>query len=108
MLICLICYRNCPIDLKEAITSVVFASPRCADIPELMDVRKHFTAKYGKEFISGAVELRPDCGVNRMVCSYTCSISADSFNMETKWVPLEMAGCILSKVSRLVLLIYFF
>lgn len=59
--------RNCPIDLKEAITSVVFASPRCGDIPELLDVRKHFTAKYGKEFISAAVELRPDCGVSRMV-----------------------------------------
>lgn len=59
-------FRNCPIDLKEAISSVVFASPRCSDIPELMDVRKHVTAKYGKEFVSAAVELRPDCGVNRL------------------------------------------
>ncbi|KAF3454228.1 hypothetical protein FNV43_RR04675 [Rhamnella rubrinervis] len=59
--------KNCPIDLKEAISSVIFASPRCADIPELMDVRKHFTAKYGKEFVSAAVELRPDCGVHRML-----------------------------------------
>ncbi|KAK4270295.1 hypothetical protein QN277_023348 [Acacia crassicarpa] len=59
--------KNCPIDLKEAISSVIFASPRCSDIPELMDVRKHFTAKYGKEFISAAVELRPDCGVNRLL-----------------------------------------
>ncbi|KAF8036392.1 hypothetical protein BT93_C2182 [Corymbia citriodora subsp. variegata] len=57
--------KNCPIDLKEAVASVVFASPRCSDIPELMDIRKHFTAKYGKDFISAAVELRPDCGVNR-------------------------------------------
>ncbi|KAF8388852.1 hypothetical protein HHK36_025532 [Tetracentron sinense] len=57
--------KNCPIDLKEAICSVIFASPRCADIPELLDVRKHFTAKYGKEFISSALELRPDCGVSR-------------------------------------------
>lgn len=59
--------KNCPIDLKEAISSVIFASPRCSDIPELMDVRKHMTAKYGKEFISAAVELRPDCGVNRLL-----------------------------------------
>ncbi|XP_028794519.1 uncharacterized protein LOC114750142 [Neltuma alba] len=59
--------KNCPIDLKEAISSVIFASPRCSDIPELMDVRKHITAKYGKEFISAAVELRPDCGVNRLL-----------------------------------------
>ncbi|KAF7813907.1 dentin sialophosphoprotein-like isoform X1 [Senna tora] len=55
--------KICPIDLKEAISSVIFASPRCSDIPELMDVRKHITAKYGKEFISAAVELRPDCGL---------------------------------------------
>ncbi|XP_039165842.1 uncharacterized protein LOC120292047 [Eucalyptus grandis] len=57
--------KNCPIDLKEAVSSVVFASPRCSDVPELMDIRKHFTAKYGKDFITAAVELRPDCGVNR-------------------------------------------
>lgn len=70
--LCFLSYypRNCPIDLKEAISSVIFASPRCADIPELMDVRKHFTAKYGKEFVSAAVELRPDCGVSRLVSFY--------------------------------------
>ncbi|KAF2304036.1 hypothetical protein GH714_026563 [Hevea brasiliensis] len=59
--------KNCPIDLKQAISSVIFASPRCADIPELMDVRKHFTSKYGKEFVSAAVELRSDCGVSRLL-----------------------------------------
>lgn len=59
--------KNCPIDLKEAVSSVIFASPRCADIPELMDIRKHFKSKYGKEFVSAAVELRPECGVNRMI-----------------------------------------
>ncbi|KAG9456572.1 hypothetical protein H6P81_001080 [Aristolochia fimbriata] len=59
--------KNCPIDLKEAIASVMFASPRCTDIVELVDVRKHFTAKYGKDFISAALELRPDSGVNRTV-----------------------------------------
>ncbi|KAA8534875.1 hypothetical protein F0562_029909 [Nyssa sinensis] len=69
--------KNCPIDLKEAITSVIFASPRCADIPELLEVRKHFTAKYGKEFISAAVELRPDCGVSRMLVEKLSAIAPD-------------------------------
>ncbi|XVF34982.1 hypothetical protein REPUB_Repub18cG0105400 [Reevesia pubescens] len=59
--------KNCPIDLKEAIASVVFASARCEDIPELKDISKHFTAKYGKEFTSAALELRPNCGVGRML-----------------------------------------
>ncbi|KAJ6407197.1 hypothetical protein OIU84_010660 [Salix udensis] len=59
--------KNCPIDLKEAVSSVIFASPRCADVPELIDVRKHLTAKYGKEFVTAAVEIRPDCGVSRLL-----------------------------------------
>ncbi|KAL3036328.1 hypothetical protein AAZX31_01G003900 [Glycine max] len=59
--------KNCPIDLKEAVSSVIFASPRCSDLPELMDVKKQITSKYGKEFVSAAIELRPDCGVNRML-----------------------------------------
>lgn len=57
--------KNCPPDLKEAVTSLIFAAPRCGDIPELQDVRKHFTAKYGKEFVAAATELRPNCGVSR-------------------------------------------
>ncbi|KAL0345135.1 UNVERIFIED_CONTAM: IST1-like protein [Sesamum radiatum] len=58
--------KTCPIDLKEAIASIVFASPRCGDVPELLDVRKHFTEKYGKDFTTAAIELRPECGVSRM------------------------------------------
>ncbi|OIW15733.1 hypothetical protein TanjilG_04268 [Lupinus angustifolius] len=55
--------KNCPIDLKEAISSVTFASPRLSDISELVKVRKQITSKYGKEFVSAAVQLRPDCGL---------------------------------------------
>ncbi|CAJ1937124.1 unnamed protein product [Sphenostylis stenocarpa] len=55
--------KECPINLKEAISSVIFASPRCSDIPELVEVRKRITAKYGREFVSAAVELRPGCGL---------------------------------------------
>lgn len=40
-----------------------------------MDIKKHFTSKYGKEFISAAVELRPDCGVSRMVSFQTGSMT---------------------------------
>ncbi|KAK6258012.1 hypothetical protein QUC31_001471 [Theobroma cacao] len=59
--------RECPLDLKEAISSVCFAAPRCADLPELLQVQMLFASKYGKEFISAATELRPDCGVNRQL-----------------------------------------
>ncbi|KAL5054117.1 hypothetical protein RYX36_034799, partial [Vicia faba] len=54
---------NLPIDLKEAILSIIFETPRCSYILELADVKKHMASKYGKECVSATVELRPDCGV---------------------------------------------
>jgi hypothetical protein len=67
LLCCFSCFRECPIDLKEAISSICFAAPRCADLPELMQVQMMFANKYGKEFVAAAAELMPDCGVNRQV-----------------------------------------
>ncbi|KAL4563844.1 hypothetical protein LXL04_027892 [Taraxacum kok-saghyz] len=69
--------KTCPIDLKEAITSVIYAAPRCSEIPELVDARKNFTAKYGKEFVSKALELRPDSGVNRMMIEKLSTVAPD-------------------------------
>ncbi|KAJ0985796.1 hypothetical protein J5N97_004152 [Dioscorea zingiberensis] len=57
--------RECPSEVQEAVASIIFASPRCSDLPELMQIRNLFTTKYGKEFVSFASELRPDSGVNR-------------------------------------------
>lgn len=59
--------RECPTDLCEAIASIIFAAPRCSDVPDLLIIRNLFTTKYGKEFISAVAELRPDSGVNREV-----------------------------------------
>lgn len=59
--------REPPLDLREAIASLIFAAPRCSDLPELIHIRNLFVAKYGKEFVAAAAELRPDCGVNRQI-----------------------------------------
>lgn len=59
--------RECPADLKEGIASLIFAAPRCAEIPELVAIRDIFQKKYGKDFVSAATDLRPNCGVNRLV-----------------------------------------
>lgn len=59
--------RECPLDLKEAISSVCFAAPRCSDLIELQQVQILFVSKYGKEFVAAASELKPDSGVNRKV-----------------------------------------
>lgn len=66
-------FRNCPIDLKEAVTSVLFASQRISDVPELSEICKQFTTKYGKDFATSAIELRPDSGVSRLVSGWICS-----------------------------------
>ncbi|GMI83023.1 IST1-LIKE 1 [Hibiscus trionum] len=75
--------RECPLDLKEAISSVCFAAPRCADLPELLQVQMLFTSKYGKEFVLAATELRPDCGVNRQLIELL-SIRAPSPEVKLK------------------------
>lgn len=59
--------RDCPPELREAIASIIFAAPRCSDIPDLLHIKNLFTTKYGKDFISAVSELRPDSGVNRTV-----------------------------------------
>ncbi|XP_021747812.1 IST1-like protein [Chenopodium quinoa] len=59
--------RDCPSDLKEAISSLIFAGPRCSDIPELLAIQDIFQKKYGKDFVDSATDLRPDSGVNRLL-----------------------------------------
>ncbi|KAH7692248.1 Vacuolar protein sorting-associated protein Ist1 protein [Dioscorea alata] len=59
--------RDCPADLREGISSLLYASPRCSEIPELSRIRDVFEKKYGKDFVSAAVDLRPNAGVNNML-----------------------------------------
>lgn len=59
--------KECPLELKEAVASIIFAAPRCSDLPDLLTVRNLFGSKYGKEFIAAATELRPDTSVNRTI-----------------------------------------
>lgn len=74
--------KICPVDLKEAVAGIIFAAPRCAEIPELKDISKHLTAKYGKEFVSAAVELRPDCGVNKTLIEKLSARAPDGLTKE--------------------------
>ncbi|KAG1361036.1 IST1-like protein [Cocos nucifera] len=59
--------RDCPADLKEGISSVIYAAPRCSEIPELSRIHDIFEKKYGKDFVSAATDLRPNSGVNCML-----------------------------------------
>nr|CAB3457769.1 unnamed protein product [Digitaria exilis] len=59
--------KECPADLKEGICSLIFAAPRCSELPELGRIRDIFEKKYGKDFVSAAVDLRPDAAVNTLL-----------------------------------------
>ncbi|KAK7813436.1 ist1-like protein [Quercus suber] len=57
--------RVCPDELREAISSLLYAASRCGEFPELQEIRTVMTTRFGKEFAASAIELRNNCGVNR-------------------------------------------
>ncbi|KAK9276902.1 hypothetical protein L1049_006439 [Liquidambar formosana] len=75
--------KECPPELQEAIASIIFAAPRCSDLPDLLQIKNMFAAKYGKEFVLAASELRPDTSVNRAIIE-KLSVSAPSAKAKLK------------------------
>ncbi|MCO5576126.1 hypothetical protein L7F22_029934 [Adiantum nelumboides] len=73
--------KQCPINLREAVATIIYAAPRCSDVPELQRIRCYFSSKYGKAFMAIAGELRADCGVNRVV---TEKLSVNRPSVEVK------------------------
>ncbi|MCL7041719.1 hypothetical protein MKW94_001115 [Papaver nudicaule] len=57
-------HRDLPNDINEAASSLLHASARCGDLPEL---RKLFGDRYGNRFAIAAVELLPGNLVNRQL-----------------------------------------
>ncbi|MED6159511.1 hypothetical protein PIB30_043004 [Stylosanthes scabra] len=56
--------RDFPNELKEATSSLIFASSRCGEFPELHKIHEILTSKLGKEFADQAIELHRNNGVN--------------------------------------------
>ncbi|XP_021716639.1 uncharacterized protein LOC110684492 [Chenopodium quinoa] len=54
-------------DVHEAVSTLIFASVRCGDLPELRLVRKLFEERYGRNVTVAAVELHPGNLVNIQV-----------------------------------------
>ncbi|KAL5741615.1 hypothetical protein ACOSP7_028347 [Xanthoceras sorbifolium] len=78
--------KECPDELKQAISSLIFASSRCGEFPELQKIRGIFTSRFGKEFASCAVELRNSCSVNPKVVQ---KFSSRQPNLESRLKVLE-------------------
>ncbi|KAK9226801.1 hypothetical protein WN943_011849 [Citrus x changshan-huyou] len=75
--------KECPTEMREAVASIIFAAPRCSDLPDLLQIKNLFSAKYGKEFVLAVSELRPDSGVNRTIIE-KLSVSAPSSEARLK------------------------
>ncbi|KAJ9562962.1 hypothetical protein OSB04_008122 [Centaurea solstitialis] len=73
---------DCPDDIKEAISSLIFASAttRCGNLHEFREIRKLFSERYGKNFETTALELLPGNLVNEQIIE----------NLSIKNVPSEV------------------
>ncbi|KAK4428082.1 hypothetical protein Salat_1577200 [Sesamum alatum] len=75
--------KECPEECKEAVSSLMFAAARFADLPELRDLRSLFSEKYGnsldcylnKEF---AKKMKPDPPSKDMKLQLLQDIAAES------------------------------
>ncbi|KAI8546803.1 hypothetical protein RHMOL_Rhmol07G0147900 [Rhododendron molle] len=73
--------RECPEELNEAISSLIFAASRCRELPELQEIRMIFSSRYGNEFVDRAIELRNNCRVNLEMIQKLSKIQA---SLETR------------------------
>ncbi|KAL5976093.1 hypothetical protein ACLOJK_020423 [Asimina triloba] len=60
-------HRDCPSDIKEAISSLIFSAARFADLPELQKLRELFGKRYGNDFVMAAGESLPGNLVNQQI-----------------------------------------
>ncbi|KAL9664869.1 hypothetical protein QQ045_020278 [Rhodiola kirilowii] len=60
-------HKDCPNDINEAMSSLIFASARCGDIPELRKIRRLFGERYGQRLVMTALELLPNNLVNPQI-----------------------------------------
>ncbi|TMW87166.1 hypothetical protein EJD97_020334 [Solanum chilense] len=65
-------HKDCPNDINEAVSSLVFASTRLGNLPELPTIRKLFVQRYGKKFETSALELLPGNLVNHQIKQNLC------------------------------------
>ncbi|KAI5068998.1 hypothetical protein GOP47_0015299 [Adiantum capillus-veneris] len=57
--------RECPIILKEAVASLIYATSRCtARLTELSELRMLFITQFGKKFVEAAANNETDGGVS--------------------------------------------
>ncbi|GHP09400.1 hypothetical protein PPROV_000813500 [Pycnococcus provasolii] len=64
--------KECPVDLREAVASVLYAAPRLTELAELKVVATLFSHKYGKNFARAAMDPSSalECGCNPRIVRF--------------------------------------
>lgn len=83
-------HKDCPNDINEAVSSLIFASARCGDLPELLVIRKLFGERYGQRFALVALELLPGNLVNQQIKE----------NLSIKSVPNDVKYKLVDEIAR--------
>ncbi|KAG7962226.1 hypothetical protein I3843_09G055300 [Carya illinoinensis] len=60
-------HKDCPNDVKEAVSTLVFAAAWFGDLPELQIIRKLFGERYGHIFTKPSVDMCPGSLVNQEI-----------------------------------------
>ncbi|XP_016494705.1 uncharacterized protein LOC107813904 [Nicotiana tabacum] len=66
-------HKDCPNDINEAVASLIFASARLGDLPELVMIRKLFGERYGQRFETSALQLLPGNLVSHQIKDNLCT-----------------------------------
>ncbi|CAO2825426.1 unnamed protein product [Amaranthus hypochondriacus] len=74
--------KECPNEFKEAIGSLIYASSRIGDFPELQHIRNYFTSKFGHQFVHQALESPTSFGVNDKIIQ---KLSRSEPSLETRF-----------------------
>jgi vacuolar protein sorting-associated protein IST1 len=103
--------RTCPPELKEAVTSVLWAVPRIENVPELHAVRLQFALKFGKQFCEMAAN-NDELSVNDRlleklnivvptpaVCVEYLEGIATEYNVPFDSAELHQSTCVVADVS---------
>ncbi|CAI9783661.1 unnamed protein product [Fraxinus pennsylvanica] len=83
-------HKDCPKEFNEAVSTLIFASARFGNLPELLSIRKLFQERYGERFASAALESHHGNFVNHQI--------RESFSIQN--VPDEVKFDLLDEICR--------
>ncbi|KAL2252183.1 uncharacterized protein LOC105167560 [Sesamum indicum] len=93
-------HKDCPNDINEAASTLIFSSARFGELPELLAIRKLFGERYGQRFVTSALELLPGNLVNHQVKESVC---AEMVTDDVKYRLLDEIASSCAKTGPLLL-----